>query len=202
MRIIKDILGGALIILAAWAIAVAQNAVRSDGIPLVPRVSTPDVGKREAAASSSADSGLTAGEAAEKSPLGAGSSGAVSAEEAASGQMARDRVKRLLDAGAIVLVDARPAREYQAGHIAGAISVPYENFADYYSDLTATVPHGSVIVCYCQSETCDDSENLARELRFMGYERVLLYKGGWDEWSAAGYPTAVPEASQEQDKTP
>jgi rhodanese-related sulfurtransferase len=43
-----------------------------------------------------------------------------------------------------------------------------------------------VVVCYCQSDTCEDSENLAREMKFMGYKNVLRYKGGWDEWSSAG----------------
>jgi rhodanese-related sulfurtransferase len=191
MSYLKDILGGLLIALVAGVIGVAQNAVRDDGIPLFPRPSATHVGKEEGPASSVAHNNPVEGRVFDAPPAEAAPGGVPTDAELSTGRVTRDRLRALLESGAIVLIDARPAREYEAGHIAGAISVPYEQFADRYNTLGETIPYGSVIVCYCQSETCDDSENLARELKFMGYQKVLLYKGGWDEWSVAGYP-AVP----------
>lgn len=201
MSFVKDLLGGLLVTVVAGAVALAQNAVRKDGIPFVPRTAATVVGKSEVPGSSAPYGGPAYGE-----PAGRGAdedpgtleaaSGALTAEEIASGRISRDRLRTLLDEGAVVLIDARTAREYEAGHIAGAISVPFENFADHYRKLDETVPFGSAIVCYCQSETCDDSENLARELKFMGYQKVLLYKGGWDEWSLAGYPVVTGGAGE------
>jgi rhodanese-related sulfurtransferase len=198
MSFVKDLLGGILIALVAGAIAVAQNAIRKDGIPLIPRVVTPAIGKEEAPTSSlddparpgaSGEGGAAVpGTTADPSDQGV-SPASPTAEELASALVSRERLKVLLGEGRIVLIDARPAREYEEGHIAGAISVPYEKFSEYFDKLTTTIPYTAMIVCYCRSETCDDSESLARELKFMGYLNVMLFKGGWDDWSSAGYPT-------------
>jgi rhodanese-related sulfurtransferase len=196
MSIIKDILGGLIIVVVAGVVAVAQNAIRKDGIPLVPSFRASEVGKQEDPASSPSDNASTGPEVVENVPVGTATAAALTEEELAAGRVSRDRLKALMDAGAVVLIDARTTGEYEAGHIAGAINVPYERFVDYYNTLDETVPLDSVIVCYCQSETCDDSENLARELKFMGYRKVVLYKGGWDEWSLAGYPV-FPTPEQE-----
>ena len=94
-----------------------------------------------------------------------------------------EKLAGLLETGSVYLLDARFPDEYDAGHIDGAINVPYEKLPEYYDKLTRAVPLDGVVVCYCQSVTCEDSENLARELKFIGYKTVLRYKGGWDEWS-------------------
>ena len=198
MSFVKDLLGGVLIALVAGAIGVAQNAIRKDGIPLIPRLAPPVVGKGEAPASSLDDTAraqaggeraaVVPGTTADPSEQGAPAD-SPTAEELASALVSRERLKTLLEGGGIVLIDARPAPEFEKGHIAGAINVPYEKFSEYYDKLTTTIPYTAMIVCYCSSETCDDSENLARELKFMGYLNLMLYKGGWDDWSAAGHPT-------------
>jgi rhodanese-related sulfurtransferase len=199
MSFVKNLLGGILVAFVAAAIAVAQNAVRKDGIPLVPGVKTGVVGKQEVPApggdvharSGVSDRGPATDAAAVAPPVGKNTSPILpSEEERASGLISGERIKELLQTGGIVLMDARPTGEYEAGHIPGAISVPYERFSDYYAALSKTVSYDATIVCYCQGITCDDSENLARELKFMGYANVLVYKGGWDEWSKAGDPDA------------
>ena len=35
---------------------------------------------------------------------------------------------------------------------------------------------------------CDDSELLARELYSMGFSRLFVYKGGFEEWENSGMP--------------
>lgn len=191
MKFVEDLMGGFLIILAAGVIAIAQNAVRDDKIPLVPKAPA-SVSEKPYTSPSSSENSVPApkqsGGAVDR--IGKGATPVLlTEEELASGEVSRERVKGLLEGGRIVLIDARAAGEYETGHIAGAISVPYEALAEHYDGLMQRAPLDAMVVCYCRSVTCEDSENLARELKFMGYRNVVTYKGGWDEWSQAGYPT-------------
>ncbi len=188
MKVVQDLAGGILVVFAAGIIAIAQNAVRDDGIPLIPK-SRASVSEKPYTSTPDQDRSVPAPATGTGASASEGSlSALLTDEELASGAVSRDRVKSLLEGGRIVVIDARSAAEYKIGHIAGAISVPYEGLAELYDELTRNVPVDAVVVCYCRSVTCDDSDNLARELKFMGYKHVLTYRGGWDEWSQAGYP--------------
>jgi rhodanese-related sulfurtransferase len=182
MNVFRDLSGGILIIIAAGVIAIAQNAVRNDGIPLVPKAATEVSGKPYTEESPSTGRPVSATEPA---PAGGENATAppLTADELASGVVTKERLKELIAGGAVHLIDARLPAEYESGHIEGAINVPYEKLPEYYDKLTSVVSLDAVVVCYCQSVTCEDSENLARELQFIGYRKVLRYTGGWDEWS-------------------
>lgn len=185
MNVYRDLSGGILVIIAAAVIAIAQNAVRSDGIPLVPKPAAEVSGKPYTPAHSPTSASETGSE---KGPGAGEAEGAASltADELASGVVTRERLEELLAGGAVYVIDARLPGEFAAGHIEAAVNIPYEKLPEYYDKLTTSVPFDGVVVCYCQSDTCEDSENLAREMKFMGYKNVLRYKGGWDEWSSAG----------------
>jgi rhodanese-related sulfurtransferase len=189
MIVFRDLSGGILIIIAAGVIAVAQNAVRSDGIPLIPKATTEVSGNPYTSTSPSAGRPASATEPA---PAGGADAAAtlLTSDEIASGVVTKERLKELLAVGAVRLIDARLPGEYENGHIEGAINIPYEKLPEYYDKFTSAVPLDAVVVCYCQSVTCEDSENLARELKFIGYKKVLRYTGGWDEWSRADDPQA------------
>jgi rhodanese-related sulfurtransferase len=102
--------------------------------------------------------------------------------------------KKLYDAGAALVVDAREAEEYAAGHIAGAVHLSY-NDALAEPEKAKRLSHGGrPIVVYCSSATCHLARDLAGFLVESGQRRVLVYEGGWKDWSAAGYPTARGEA--------
>ncbi len=192
MNFVKDLIGGAVIIVAAGAIAIAQNAFRSDRIPLVPRNSAP---RAEAQSTPSSENNSPAPENAspplststERTGSEVPSQGAPAAAESPAGEVTTDRLRELLQQPGVVIVDARAPEEYGAGHLPGAVNIPVENLTEYYDKLTAMVPLDATVVCYCRSVTCDQSENLAREMRIMGYKHVMVYKGGWEEWSQAGY---------------
>jgi len=198
MKFVENLMGGILIILAAGVIAIAQNAVRDDKIPLIPKVPAP-VSEKPYTSRSPSESSAPAPVQSVGGvvPVGEGTPPVLlTDEELASGEVSRERLKGLLEGGRIVLIDARAAGEYETGHIAGAISVPYQALAEHYDGLIQKVPLDAVIVCYCRSVTCDDSENLAREMKFMGHKNVVTYKGGWDEWSQAGYPMESPNPGE------
>lgn len=83
-------------------------------------------------------------------------------------------------------IDARDAADFNAGHIQGALNIPFheiEKFKDRLNDL----PKEQVYVTYCSS-ACDVSIDMAYYMAKMGFKKVYIFHGGWDEWKAAGYP--------------
>jgi thiosulfate/3-mercaptopyruvate sulfurtransferase len=106
---------------------------------------------------------------------------------------AKADVEAALNLPGTVLVDARTPQEYAAGHIPGAVNIPFtENYdADgtlldidvltaLYTDLGVT-PDASIIV-YCSTGVRAASDAFA--LDYLGYPDVRLYLGSFDEWSA------------------
>lgn len=100
------------------------------------------------------------------------------------------RVRLFHEAGAALFVDAREVEEYSAGHIAGAISMPYDVAAGEPELMENLDPGGRPIVVYCGGGECELSISLAYEMIFAGHTKVLIYTGGYDEWAGAGQPIA------------
>lgn len=75
----------------------------------------------------------------------------------------------------VLLVDVRTQREYNAGHIPGAINVPYQQIQQ---DLPAA-EGDPIIVVYCQSGR--RSGIAFSTLRRQGYERIVDF-GGIVRW--------------------
>lgn len=99
------------------------------------------------------------------------------------------------DAPDVILVDARTEDEYTDGHIPGAININYPTNAqpdpprfwkpadalrNMYS--AADVTEDKLIVPYCSSGV--RSAVTAFTLDLLGYERVTLYTGSWQEWTS------------------
>ena len=91
----------------------------------------------------------------------------------------------------VVILDVRPAREFEAGHIAGAISMPID-------DLQARLrllPTDREYVAYCRGPYCVYADR-AVELLHRSRRRARRLFEGFPEWRAAGFPVARgPEAS-------
>jgi len=93
-----------------------------------------------------------------------------------------DRVRRK-DA---VVIDVRPAEEYEAGHVAGAISIP---LGELKSRL-AEIPRGAQVVAYCRGPFCVLAPQALDILREAGILARRL-DGGLPEWRADGHPVEV-----------
>ena len=89
----------------------------------------------------------------------------------------------LLRDGDVVVLDVRPRREYLAGHIAGARSVPVEEIEERLREI----PEGKMVVAYCRGPYCVFSDDAVRLLRARGYE-ARAFTQGFPEWRAAGMP--------------
>lgn len=84
-----------------------------------------------------------------------------------------------------VILDTRPASEYLAGHIAGAISVPVDELKRRLQQLTK----GKEYVAYCRGPYCVYADRAVEILRASG-RRARRLRDGFPEWRAAGLPVA------------
>lgn len=96
----------------------------------------------------------------------------------------RDELVRRLEAGTVVLIDVRPAEEFEQGHIAGAVSVPLEALKSWARD---EAPKRKQIVAYCRGPYCVYAVQAVAELKKRGL-RATRTEDGVAEWRAAGYP--------------
>ncbi len=87
--------------------------------------------------------------------------------------------------GDVVVLDVRPEREYVAGHIAGARSIPI----DKLESLVETLPRRREIVAYCRGPYCVYADDAVRLLRARGLNARRL-DVGFPEWRRAGLPVA------------
>jgi rhodanese-related sulfurtransferase len=96
-------------------------------------------------------------------------------------KVSKAKVHRLLNQG-VVLVDARLARDYQAGHLDQAINIPVDANDVQRARNTAFVPKDSTIIVYCQSKGCRFADDVALWLKDEGFLDVAIYRGGWSDW--------------------
>jgi rhodanese-related sulfurtransferase len=96
----------------------------------------------------------------------------------------RDELIARLTKGDVVLVDVRPAEEFEAGHIKGARSIPLDELEDRLAEL----PADREIVAYCRGPYCAYAHDAVRRLQATGRQARRLEEG-WPEWRLAGQPT-------------
>lgn len=99
-----------------------------------------------------------------------------------------DEASALHSAGLTVFLDARPLEAFESGHIAGARSLPWQDFDSRFSEVMADIPPDASIITYCDGEACSLSKDLARELANMGYTQVRVLVNGWSVWKNNGLP--------------
>jgi rhodanese-related sulfurtransferase/DNA-binding transcriptional ArsR family regulator len=88
--------------------------------------------------------------------------------------------------GKVVILDVRPAAEFAAGHIPGALSVPL----DHLDAALARLPKRTEIVAYCRGPYCVLAPQAVERLRAKGY-RARRLADGLPEWRLAGLPVAA-----------
>ena len=98
----------------------------------------------------------------------------------------RAELGRRMRAGGVLVIDARPAAEYAAAHIAGAMSIPLDELPARLAEL----PRSAEVVAYCRGRFCAMSLDAVRLLREHGY-RARPMDGGLPEWRDEGMPVAA-----------
>ena len=86
------------------------------------------------------------------------------------------------DHRAPLVLDVRTAEEFDAGHVPGALHLPYDEIASREASLPGD--HDAEIVVYCRSGR--RAAIAAGALREAGYTDVRMLEGHWLAWEAAG----------------
>jgi len=89
--------------------------------------------------------------------------------------------RRLQDGDDLVVLDVRPAAEYAAGHLPGAVSIPVGELRRRLAEL----PGDREIVAYCRGPYCAFAHEAVGLLRDEGFAARRL-EDGLPEWQAAG----------------
>ena len=75
-----------------------------------------------------------------------------------------------------LFLDVRPADEYQAGHIEGALNIPFEQLEEHLSFL----PQDRGIIVYCRGKLCTYADLATGLLHAKGYEAYSLNYSYYD----------------------
>ncbi len=94
--------------------------------------------------------------------------------------------------GTVLVLDVRPADEYRAGHIPGALSVPVDRLKRRLREL----PSDREIVAYCRGPYCVLAFRAVEILRARGFGARRLVDG-FPEWRAAGLPVEASHQGKE-----
>jgi rhodanese-related sulfurtransferase len=86
--------------------------------------------------------------------------------------------------GLVTVLDVRPAAEFAAGHVPGAVNIPIDELERRLSEL----PRRKEVVAYCRGPFCLMSFEAVQLLRRVGLKARRL-KDGLPEWRMAGLPT-------------
>ena len=94
----------------------------------------------------------------------------------------RELLRRLRERSVVVL-DVRPAVEFEAGHIRGARSIPITELRRRLKEL----PKSRTIVAYCRGPYCVFADEAVTILRSKGYSAHRL-ESGFPDWAMQGLP--------------
>ena len=85
--------------------------------------------------------------------------------------------------GLVTVLDVRPAEEYAAGHVPGAINVPLSELETHLEQLDGK----QEVVAYCRGPHCILAFDAVARLRDKGLTAHRL-EDGFPEWKLAGLP--------------
>lgn len=97
--------------------------------------------------------------------------------------MSREDLLSQAERGEVMVLDVRPAAEFQAGHLPYAQSMPLEELHKRLAEL----PQDKPVVAYCRGPFCLMAAEAVELLRKEGYSAIRL-DDGIAEWRAYGLP--------------
>jgi DNA-binding transcriptional ArsR family regulator len=92
----------------------------------------------------------------------------------------RDELRSRLARGEVVLVDVRPVEEFEAAHIEGASSIPFDQLERRIAEL----PADREVIAYCRGPFCAYAHEAVRVLQAAGRPARRLQEGV-PEWRLA-----------------
>lgn len=104
-------------------------------------------------------------------------------------RMGADDVARLVQSERdrnVLLIDARPLAQHEAGALPGAVSVRLADLTD--SRRLPALERYRTLVVYGQDRGSASAMAVAKRLITQGYSDVRFFDGGVDAWTARGFP--------------
>ena len=95
----------------------------------------------------------------------------------------REELLERIEQGLVTIIDVRPASEYNAGHVPGAINMPLDKLDNRLSDFNSD----QEIIAYCRGPHCVLAFDAVEKLRQQGFKASRL-EDGFPEWKTAGLP--------------
>ena len=83
----------------------------------------------------------------------------------------------------VVVLDVRPEKEYRAGHIPQALSVPMEHL----SERIAALPKDKPVIVYCRGPFCVFADEAVEQLQKQGIKAWRLEEG-FPDWKSRNLP--------------
>ncbi|MDV2478553.1 metalloregulator ArsR/SmtB family transcription factor [Rhodococcus zopfii] len=105
-------------------------------------------------------------------------------------EITREELLARATAGQVTVVDVRPAAEYTAAHIPGAVSIPLDDLARRLDEL----PPGQEVVAYCRGAYCVLAYEAVDLLRARGRAARRL-QDGMLEWQLTDMPVTIGDAA-------
>lgn len=97
---------------------------------------------------------------------------------------AEDVKKKIDDGDNFTLINVLTRDSYEKEHISGSINIPYQDIAKHSKELDKD----EEIIVHCSDEFCDASSIAYQKLNKLGFENVIDFEGGIEEWKEKGYP--------------
>ena len=89
----------------------------------------------------------------------------------------------------VLIVDSRPSRKYDKGHVVPAVSIPDRKFDEMTDMLPAD--KSNLLVFYCGGLKCPLSHKSAAKAEALGYTNVKVYAAGYPDWVKNGHVPGV-----------
>ncbi|NLA51211.1 MAG: rhodanese-like domain-containing protein [Alcaligenaceae bacterium] len=100
------------------------------------------------------------------------------------------KVVQMTNSKTAVIIDIRPSEQYQAGTIANAMNIPFEQL----KSRAATLPKGKAVVVVDQDDR--RASSAAAQLKKEGVEEVHYLNGGAVAWLKESLPLKNPSRSK------
>lgn len=85
--------------------------------------------------------------------------------------------------GAVIIFDVRPPDEYAAGHVPGALNVPFKDLEKHIHKLNSKAE----VIAYCRGPYCLLAYDAVAKLREKNFKARRL-EDGFPEWKRRGFP--------------
>ncbi|MCB2155492.1 rhodanese-like domain-containing protein [bacterium] len=98
------------------------------------------------------------------------------------------QLRDAMQAGDVIVIDARPVELYTEGHLPGAYSIPYQAFSGGSTpEIVNILDPMQTYVVYCEGGDCHSSHMVASMLKQYGFESVAVFERGYPAWVDAGF---------------